>query len=70
MQRVSIREAKAQLSSIVDAAAKGESRVITNHGRPVAVIGPFIEDAEEKDRRSDLASFKQALLSLPYDLGF
>jgi len=40
MESVSIREARRQLSEIVDAAQQGRSVVITRRGREVARIGP------------------------------
>ena len=38
MQEIQLRDAKARLSALVDAAARGESAVITRHGNPRAVI--------------------------------
>jgi prevent-host-death family protein len=72
MNPVSIRDAKAKFSAIIEAAGNGETITVTNHGRPVAVIAPFKgeEGREECPNRSDLFSFKEALLSLPYDLDF
>jgi prevent-host-death family protein len=40
MKRVSIKDLKAQLSSIVDQAEAGVAIVVTRHGAPVARIGP------------------------------
>jgi prevent-host-death family protein len=72
MNPVSIREAKAKLSAIIEAAGNGKTITVTSHGRPVAVIAPFKgeEGQEERPNRSDLPSFEQALLSLPHDLDF
>jgi prevent-host-death family protein len=39
----SIAEAKDQLSSLIERALKGESVVITKHGRPVAELRPIPE---------------------------
>ncbi len=38
MRTVQIREAKANLSALVDRAAKGETAVITRRGQPRAVL--------------------------------
>lgn len=38
MRTVSVAEAKAHLSAVIDAARAGEDIVITRHGRPVARI--------------------------------
>jgi len=40
MNRVNMREARQRLSSIVKAAERGQSVVITRRGRQVARIGP------------------------------
>jgi prevent-host-death family protein len=71
MNPVPIREAKAKFSAIIEAAGNGETITVTNHGRPVAVIAPFKEEGqEERPNRSDLPTFEEALLSLPYNLDF
>ena len=41
MKTVQLREAKATLSSLVDAAENGEATIITRHGRPAAAIVPM-----------------------------
>jgi len=38
MQTISLKDAKAGLSSLVDAAFKGEFVTITRHGKPVAAL--------------------------------
>ena len=69
MNPVSIREAKERFSAIIRAAGNGETTIVTNKSRPVAVIAPFEADGqEERPNRLDLPSFEQALLSLPYYL--
>jgi prevent-host-death family protein len=71
MKSVGIREAKARLSALARAAAKGEATILTDHGKPVAVIGS-IEQTTEEESTSDAGEFRDALLSLPYhlDVGF
>jgi prevent-host-death family protein len=38
MPTIDLRDAKARFSSLVDAAAKGETVTITRHGKPVAAL--------------------------------
>jgi prevent-host-death family protein len=61
-----LREAKATLSAVVEAAEQGEATTITKHGRPAAVVVP-VEDAQRlySGKRS---SFTDLLLSIPEDL--
>jgi prevent-host-death family protein len=69
MKAVGIREAKARLSELARAAAKGDATILTDYGKPVAVVAP-IEQAEKC--ASGAGEFREALLSLPYhlDMGF
>jgi prevent-host-death family protein len=41
MKKLNIAEAKAQLSKLVNDAARGKTVIIARHGRPVARIVPF-----------------------------
>jgi prevent-host-death family protein len=61
-----LRDAKASLSAVVQAAEHGEATTITKHGRPAAVVVP-VEDARRlyADGRP---SFADLLLSVPEDL--
>jgi prevent-host-death family protein len=43
VKQVNIAEAKAQLSDLVEQAAKGRSIIIARNGRPVAKLVPLIE---------------------------
>jgi prevent-host-death family protein len=71
MKAVGIREAKARISELARAAAKGEAIVLTDYGKPIAMISS-IEQAAKAESGSDAGEFRKALLSLPYhlDLGF
>lgn len=40
MNQVQARDAKARLSELLDAAERGETTVITRHGKPVAELSP------------------------------
>ena len=43
MKTLRLRDAKATLSAIIDAAQHGEPTIVTKHGRPAAMIVPFDE---------------------------
>jgi prevent-host-death family protein len=68
MRSVQVRDAKAGLSALIDAAEQGEPTTITRHGVPAAVI-VSIEDARklypEKKR-----SFEELLFSFPGGIEF
>jgi prevent-host-death family protein len=42
-RRKGAKEARNQLSNLLDAAARGRSTIITRHGRPVAALVPIAE---------------------------
>ena len=48
MTTVTIREAKAQLSKLVERASQGERLIITRAGKPVAMLGPVRAAASRK----------------------
>ncbi len=78
MKSVGIRQAKAQLAALVRAAAAGEPTLITNYGKPIAMISSHAEDPAHEEASSapiedpkpptDAAAFRHALLSAPYPL--
>lgn len=61
MHEIQLREAKAHLSAVVDAAVRGEPAVITRHGRKQAVILSFAE----WERLSSVPSFGRLLMEAP-----
>jgi prevent-host-death family protein len=61
-----LRDAKASLSAVIEAAERGEATTITKHGRPAAVVVP-IDDARRL-YPADKPSFADLLLSIPEDL--
>jgi antitoxin Phd len=65
MREIQLREAKARLSAVVDAAARGEPSVITRHGKPEAVVVGF----DEWQRLSSVPSFGRLLMSAPVEPG-
>jgi prevent-host-death family protein len=85
MKSVGIRKAKPCLSALVRAAAGGETTLITDYGKPVAVIAPIEARAAdlpepegdttkqpEPRQPTDSAAFLDALFNPPFriDLDF
>jgi antitoxin (DNA-binding transcriptional repressor) of toxin-antitoxin stability system len=67
MRSVGIRLAKARLSELARDAAQGEVTILTDYGKPIAMISP-IEQTTKAESGSDADEFSKALLSLPYHL--
>ncbi len=65
MRKVQLREAKTNLSALVEEAAHGETAVITRHGKPRAVILGI----DEWNRLRRVPSFGRLLLSSPLEEG-
>ena len=63
MKSLPLRNAKASLSAVVEAAQRGEATTITKHGLPAAVVVP-VSEAERLFRR-DRPSFAALLMSIP-----
>jgi prevent-host-death family protein len=73
MNTVQLRDAKANLSKLVDAAERGESTTITRHGREVAVLVPIEEHAKamaaaRKETLEGKPDFFEFLKTFPIDL--
>jgi antitoxin Phd len=58
MREVGLKNAKASLSSLVYDASRGEPSIITQHGKPRAVIVGF----EDRERLARVPSFGRLLL--------
>lgn len=61
MREIQLRDAKANLSAVVDEAVRGKPAVITRHGKPQAVILGF----KEWERLSRVPSFGRLLMAAP-----
>lgn len=61
MREIQLRDAKANLSAVVDQAVEGAPSIITRHGRPEAVILSFAA----WQRLSHVPSFGRLLMSAP-----
>jgi antitoxin Phd len=66
VRTLSLRDAKAFLSAVIEAAERGEATTITKHGRPAAVVVP-VEEAK-RIYSNDRPSFADLLMSIPEDL--
>jgi prevent-host-death family protein len=67
MREMQSRQAKLNLSEVLDAAERGEPTTITRHGKPVGVVVPM-EDA--KRIYADQRTLLEVLMSMPEDLEF
>ena len=65
MREIQLRDAKAGLSEVVNAAIEGKPAIITRHGKPQAVILSF----EEWERLTNVPSFGRLLMAAPVDAG-
>jgi prevent-host-death family protein len=63
MRTLPLRQAKASLSAVVEAAGRGEATTITKHGKPAAVVVP-VEEAQRL-YPSDRPSFVELLRAIP-----
>ena len=63
MNTINLRDAKANLSAVVEAAERGEATTITKHGRPAAVVMPV--EAARTLLRGLRPSFASLLMSIP-----
>ncbi len=61
MREIQLRDAKANLSAVVDDAIQGKPAVITRHGKRQAVVVSY----EEWERLSMVPSFGRLLMSAP-----
>ncbi|HEX9903690.1 MAG TPA: type II toxin-antitoxin system Phd/YefM family antitoxin [Propylenella sp.] len=68
MKTVQLREAKARLSALVEAAVSGEPTTITRHGKPAAMLVPL--SAARKIYPQGKPSFADWLLSIPHEIPF
>lgn len=62
MKELQLRDAKATLSAVVEAAENGEPTTITKHGKSVAVV---ISHAEWTKLKAGVPSFANLLLAMP-----
>ena len=63
MRKIQLKDAKANLSAVVDQATRGKPSVITRHGKPEAVVLGMAE----WERLSNVPSFGRLLMSAPLE---
>ncbi|EWY41045.1 prevent-host-death protein [Skermanella stibiiresistens SB22] len=63
MREISLEEAQATLSAMIDDAVQGRPSIITRHGEPQVVVLGFTE----WERLSGVPSFGRLLLSAPLE---
>lgn len=63
MREVQITDAKAHLTQLIDAVERGETVVITRHGRAVARLVPEPESRTVQTRQTmgEIAAFRQTM---------
>ena len=66
MRTVQLRDAKAQLSALVQAAENGETTTITKHGRAAALVTPV--NAAQGTQLSARPNLIEYLMSMPEDI--
>jgi prevent-host-death family protein len=64
MRQVQSSDAKARLSDLLDEVERGETIVITRHGRPIARLVPEAEQQQERIDRA-LEAIKELRKTMP-----
>ncbi len=65
MRKIQLKDAKANLSAVVDQATRGKPSLITRHGKPEAVVLGF----SDWERLSRVPSFGRLLMAVPLEAG-
>jgi antitoxin Phd len=63
MRKIQLKDAKANLSMVVDQAVRGKPSIITRHGKPEAVVVGMAD----WERLSNVPSFGRLLMSAPLE---
>jgi antitoxin Phd len=63
MRKIQLKDAKSNLSAVVDEATRGKPSVITRHGKPEAVVLGFAD----WERLSRVPSFGRLLMAAPLE---
>jgi prevent-host-death family protein len=64
MRKIRLKDAKANLSAVVDHAVRGKPSIMTRRGKPAAVVLGFAD----WERLSNVPSFGHLLMSAPFKL--
>jgi antitoxin Phd len=65
VKHINIREAKAILTALVDAAERGDPITITRHGKPVAAIVPISDADRLYPEKPDLLEYLRTFPGFP-----
>lgn len=65
MNTVSASEAKTHLARLLRAAGRGETVIITRHGKPVAQLGPILDPRRGDDIADAIKELEALRRSLP-----
>ena len=68
MKTLQLREAKAKLSALVEAAENGEATIVTKNGRPAAMLVPIEEGRRLHPEKRKSRNFAQLLMSIPHPI--
>jgi prevent-host-death family protein len=69
MREFQASEAKARLASLLDAVERGETIVITRHGKPIARIVPEVDLRQAEIDRviAEIEEFRRTMPSIPLE---
>jgi prevent-host-death family protein len=69
MRKIQASEAKAHLPSLLDEVERGETLVITRHGKPIARIVPEPDGRKEKIDRvlAEIEEFRKTMPRIPLE---
>ncbi len=69
MREVQASDAKAHLPSLLDEVERGETVVITRHGKPIARIVPEPDDRRERVNRvmAEIDEFRKTMPRIPLE---
>ena len=69
MREVRSSDAKARLHQLLDEVERGETIIITRHGRPIARIVPEVDNqpADTREAMDRIVAFRQTMPNLPLD---
>ena len=70
MKTMQLREAKAKFSALVEAAERGETTIVTKHGRPAAKLVPLDDERRPRPKGRKPPSLVEYLRSMPADIPF
>jgi prevent-host-death family protein len=69
MRQVQASDAKARLASLLDEVERGETLIITRHGKPIARLVPEADGRQQKIDRAiaEIEEFRKTMPSIPLE---